>query len=67
MESKYLTVNPGDLIFYRPILEIVHDVKWPGLVINNEACPIEPFRLLINGKVINAMHQEVWGIEEYGL
>ena len=64
MESGYKAALPGELIFYRPLLEIIREARWPAVVISVEPYSIEPYKLLLGGKVISAMHQEVWEVED---
>jgi hypothetical protein len=64
METGYKAALPGELIFYRPLLEIIQKARCPALVISINPCTIEPYKLLFDGKVISAMHQEVWGVED---
>ena len=61
---EYATALPGELIFYRPILEIIREARTPAVVISAKPCTIEPYKLLLGGKVISAMHQEVWEVED---
>ena len=64
MRVGYKTAQPGELIFYRPLLEIIREARWPAVVISCKPCSIEPYKLLLDGKVISAMHQEVWEVED---
>jgi len=64
METGYKAALPGELIFYRPILEIIREARTPAVVISAKPCTIEPYKLLLGGKVISAMHQEVWEVED---
>tara|TARA_A100001515_G_C4495411_1_gene184774 strand:+ start:423 stop:623 length:201 start_codon:yes stop_codon:yes gene_type:complete len=64
MRTGYKAAQPGELIFYRPLLEIIREARWPAVVISCQSCGIEPYKILLGGKVISAMHQEVWEVED---
>ena len=64
MRVGYKTAQPGELIFYRPLLEIIREARWPAVVISVKQHSIEPYKILLDGKVISAMHQEIWEVED---
>jgi hypothetical protein len=51
--------NSGELIYYTPVFEIPQRVPDAGLVISNDQSVVTPYVLLVNGKIVNAMHSEV--------
>jgi hypothetical protein len=57
----------GGLVYYAPLFEITESEKSVAFVVADQNCPIEPYRLLIGGNVVKAMHQEVWELDEHGI
>ena len=59
--------NPGELIYYTPVFEIPQRVSDAGLVITNDLRAVTPYVLLVNGKMVNAMHSEVRRVKFDGI
>ncbi len=53
----------GELVFFKPIFSI-DDLKFPAIIVNETKCKIQPYSILHNGGVKNAMREEILEVED---